>query len=112
MQAFRTIIWIIIAVLLTIFAVANAQPVAVSIWPGYVAELPLSILIILVFLVGFLPPFLFNMGNRWRLGRKIQVQEQVIAQLKTPAPAPTSATAPLPSPEFAVTPALNGQPLS
>lgn len=93
MQAFRTIIWIIIAVILTIFAVANSQPVAVSVWPGYVAELPLSILIILVFLMGFLPPFLFNMGNRWRLGRTIQVQEQVIAQLKTPAPAPEPAPA-------------------
>lgn len=91
MQALRTVIWVIIAVMLTVFAVANSQPVAVSVWPGYVAELPLSILIILVFLTGFLPPFLFNMGNRWMLGRKIAVQEQVIAQLKTPAPAPTPA---------------------
>ncbi len=88
MQAIRTIIWIIVAVVLTIFAVANSQVVAVSVWPGYVAELPLSILIILVFLLGFLPPFLFNLGNRWRLGRQISMQEQVIAQLRTPPPAP------------------------
>lgn len=91
MQSVRTIIWIIVAVVLTIFAVANSQVVAVSVWPGYVAELPLSILIILVFLLGFLPPFLFNLGNRWRLGRQISMQEQVIAQLRTPAPMPTPA---------------------
>ena len=81
MQAIRTFIWIIIAVTLTIFAVFNSQPVTVAIWPGTVAELPLSILIVLVFLLGFLPPFLFNLGNRWRLSRKISQQEQVIAQL-------------------------------
>lgn len=86
MQAMRTIVWIIIAVILTIFAVANSQAVAVAIWPGYVAELPLSILIVLVYLLGFLPPFLFNLGNRWRLSRQISMQEQVIAQLRTPAP--------------------------
>lgn len=88
MQAVRTIIWIIIAVIMTVFAVANSQAVAVAIWPGYVAELPLSILIILVFLLGFLPPFLFNLGNRWRLSRQISMQEQVIAQLRAPAPSP------------------------
>ena len=93
MQAVRTIIWIIIAVVLTVFAVANSQPVAVAVWPGYVAELPLSILIVLVFLLGFLPPFILNMGNRWRMNRKLAVQEQVINQLRTPAPAPAAPTA-------------------
>ena len=96
MQAVRTIIWIIIAVALTVFAVFNSQPVTVAIWPGTVAELPLSILIILVFLLGFLPPFLLSLGNRWRLGRKINQQEQVIAQLRpTIVAAPVGETAPV-----------------
>jgi uncharacterized integral membrane protein len=101
MQAVRTLIWVIVAVVITVFAVANAQPVTVAVWPGSVAELPLSILIILVFLLGFLPPFLLNLGNRWRLSRKISQQEQVIAQLRpttvvaapvAPVPAPTTLT--------------------
>lgn len=98
MQAIRTFIWIIIAVTLTIFAVFNSQPVTVAIWPGTVAELPLSILIVLVFLLGFLPPFLFNLGNRWRLSRKISQQEQVIAQLRpTIVAAPTATASPAPT---------------
>jgi uncharacterized integral membrane protein len=94
MQAIRTLIWVIVAVVITVFAVANAEPVSVNIWPGSRADMPLSILIILVFLLGFLPPFLLNLGNRWRLSRRISQQEQVIAQLRpttivaaTPAPA-------------------------
>ena len=98
MQAVRTLIWVIVAVIITVFAVANAQPVTVAVWPGSVAELPLSILIILVFLLGFLPPFLLNLGNRWRLSRRISQQEQVIAQLRPTtivAPTVTPATTPL-----------------
>lgn len=97
MQAIRTLIWVIVAVVITVFAVANAQPVTVAVWPGSVAELPLSILIILVFLLGFLPPFLLNLGNRWRLNRKIVQQEQVIAQLRpTTVAAPAAVTTPTP----------------
>lgn len=104
MQAFRTIIWIIIAIMLTVFAVLNSQSVEVVLMPGNpntIAEMPLALLILIVFLMGFMPPFLFNMGNRWRLGRQIAVQEQVIAQLKTPAATPA-----------ALAPDVEGAPLS
>ncbi len=85
---FRTVIWVIIAIALTMFAVFNAQPVQVTIWPGFVAELPLSILIVAVFLIGFLPAFMMHAANRWRLNRRIAQQDSTIALLRTPAPAP------------------------
>ncbi len=98
MQTVRTIVWVVVAVLLTLFAVINSQRVEVSIWPGYVAELPLSILIVTVFLIGFLPPYLVNLGNRWRLQRKIKQQDQTIALLRpTPTPVATEAVPPAPA---------------
>lgn len=87
MQNIRTLIWVLFAVLLTLFAVINSQRVEVTVWPGTVAELPLSILIIAVFLIGFLPPYLVNLGNRWRLQRKIKQQDDTIAMLR-PSPTP------------------------
>lgn len=90
MQAVRTIIWVLIAVLLTVFAVANSQQAEVRVWPGTIAELPLSVLIVVVFLLGFLPPFLLGIGSRWRLNRQIRQHEHTIATLSTPAPAPTA----------------------
>jgi lipopolysaccharide assembly protein A len=108
MQAIRTIIWVIIAVVLTIFAAMNFEPVTVRIFPGNpgtVAEMPLALLIVLVALLAFLPPFLLNLGNRWRLTRKIQSQEDTINLLRTPAPAPAPvAVAPAPAPAPATTP--------
>lgn len=104
MQAIRTIIWVIIAVVLTIFTAMNFEPVTVRILPGTpgtVAEMPLALLIVMVALFAFLPPFLFNLGNRWRLTRKIQQQDETIQLLRTPAPAPApvvAAPAPAPAP--------------
>ena len=84
MQTVRTLIWVVVAVLLTLFAVINSQRTEVAIWPGYVAELPLSVLIVTVFLLGFLPPYLVNLSNRWRLQRKIRQQDQTIAAMRPP----------------------------
>lgn len=103
MQTVRTLIWVVVAVLLTLFAVINSQRTEVTIWPGYVAELPLSLLIVAVFLLGFLPPYLLNMSNRWRLQRKIRQQDETIAALR-PTPAPVSAAlAPPTSPSLSTT---------
>lgn len=100
MQSMRTLIWVLFAVLLTLFAVINSQRVEVAVWPGTVAELPLSILIISVFLIGFLPPYLVNLTNRWRLQRKIKQQDDTIAMLR---PAPAAPTPPAPVIETPVT---------
>jgi lipopolysaccharide assembly protein A len=91
MQNMRTLIWVVFAVLLTLFAAMNSEVVAVRLFPGAegtVAEMPLALLIISVFLLGFLPPYLVNMTNRWRLQRKIKQQDDTIAMLR-PTPAPT-----------------------
>ena len=92
MQAVRTIIWVLIAICLTVFAVANSQTTEVQVWPGTIAELPLSVLIVVVFLLGFLPPFLLGMGSRWRLNRQIRQHEHTIATLRTPASTPPAFT--------------------
>jgi lipopolysaccharide assembly protein A len=107
MQAIRTIIWVICAVVITLFAVANFDPVSVFIWPGAKADTYLTVVILASFLLGFLPPFVFNLVNRWRLTRKIQQQEDTINLLRTPAPSPAPvavAPAPTPAPAPAPTP--------
>lgn len=94
MQTVRTIIWVIFAVALTIFAVANFTEATVRIWPGVQVDTYLSVIILFCFALGFLPPFLISVVNRWRMRRKLNQQEALIAQLR-PAPAP-SAAAPSP----------------
>lgn len=93
MQSVRTALWVAMAVLLTLFAVSNATDAKVAIFPGYVAETTLSVVIIFSFLLGFLPPYLVNLGNRWRLQRRIKQQDETIAMLR-PAPAPAPPAVP------------------
>ncbi|MCU0729784.1 MAG: LapA family protein [Sphingopyxis sp.] len=109
MQTIKTIIWVALAVTLTIFAVANSEPVSVLIWPGYKADLALSVLILAVFLLGFLPPYLFGVGSRWHLKRKIAQQDETITMLRPATPPlqsePTQPTAaPSPPPAAPTTP--------
>lgn len=97
MQVFKTVIWVIVAVLLTIFALANYTPVEVQVWPGWAADTNLSFVILVSFLAGFVPPFLIAVGNRWRLSRRLKQQEETIQLLRTPvAPATPVSTAPSP----------------
>ncbi|MEQ1688110.1 MAG: lipopolysaccharide assembly protein LapA domain-containing protein [Sphingopyxis sp.] len=91
MQAFRTIIWVILAVLLTSFALANFTEVSVKIFPGQRADTYLTVVILASFLMGFLPAIMISIVNRWRLGRKISMQQNLIVQLSTPAPTPEPA---------------------
>ena len=90
MQTIRTIIWAIVAAALAVFAAFNFQTVEVAIWPGYQAEMPLAVLIIAVFLLGFLPPYLVHLTNRWSNRRTIAQQERVIADLRTAPQVPAT----------------------
>ena len=100
MQTVRTIIWVVFAVLLTLLASQNLERVPVWVFPGWIAETPLALVIMSSFLLGFLPPYLVNKSNSWRLQRKIRQQDETIAMLRpTPVPAAaagsTTATTPL-----------------
>jgi lipopolysaccharide assembly protein A len=98
MQTLRTIIWALIAATLALFAAFNWQVITVSVWPGYSAELPLPLLIIGSFLLGFLPPFAVYIASKWSAKRTIEQQAQVISDLRTApiatALAPSAAISP------------------
>jgi lipopolysaccharide assembly protein A len=99
MQTLRTIIWAFIAATLALFAAFNWQIITVAVWPGYSAELPLPLLIIASFLLGFLPPFIVYVASRARARRTIVQQVQVINDLRMPpaaVPAPVSVADPTP----------------
>ncbi len=83
MQTIRTIFWALTAAALAIFAVSNWVPVEVSVWPGFEANTWLPVIILISFLIGFLPPYLAYAAQRWTANRTIAKQEQVIADLRT-----------------------------
>ena len=93
MNFLKTLFWVVVAVLLAIFATRNWNDVTINLWANLQADVKLPFLILLAFLIGFLPPFLILRGRIWALKRKLALAERPPV---TPVPA-----APLPSEEEA-----------
>ncbi|MFC4295662.1 DUF1049 domain-containing protein [Novosphingobium tardum] len=108
MQILRTILWVVIAVLIVLFAVNNWQPVEVRIWQTLILETKLAPLAIVAFLLGLVPMWLFHRAARWRWKRRIAQLESSLTD-RTPAP-PLVAPAPTPAPEVTPTPAVEPLP--
>ncbi len=78
MQIIRTVIWVLVLVALGLFTLNNWQPVQVKLWEGIILETKLPALVIVSFLMGFLPMWLLHKGVRWRLNRRIGMMENSV----------------------------------
>lgn len=101
MQVLRTILWVLLAVVLVVFAVYNGKPVEVQVWPTLIWEPPLAALAIFAFLLGLVPMWLVHRTVKWRLKRRVASLEATLASGLAAgaanAPATASATSPLPA---------------
>ncbi|MBB3035203.1 LapA family protein [Alteriqipengyuania lutimaris] len=75
MQIVRTIIWVLILVGVVLFSFFNWREVEVTIWDNLVLETKVPALVIISFLLGFLPTWLYARGVIWSLNRKIRSLE-------------------------------------
>jgi len=79
MRFLKTLFWVVIAVSLAIFATRNWNDVTVNLWGNLQADVKLPIMLLLTFLVGFLPPYLIMRGRVWGLRRKLALAERPAA---------------------------------
>ena len=86
MNFLRTLFWVVVAVSLAIFAGRNWGDVTVNLWGNLQADIKLPILMLVVFLIGFLPPYFILRGKLWNLRRRL-----AIAERPPVPPAPVSA---------------------
>lgn len=96
MQIIRTIIWVLLLVALLAFSWANWDPnVTVKIWSNLVIDTKIPAIVIVSFLIGFVPMWLLHRGNSWRLSRRIGTLEKSVRDAAS-SPTPTPATTPPP----------------
>ena len=93
MQFLKTLFWVILAVVLVLFAHANWTVVTLNLWGGLQADVKLPVLVIGAFLLGFLPTLILYRTRLWSVRRRQETQAQVRV-----ANAPGSATATPPAP--------------
>jgi uncharacterized integral membrane protein len=90
MQFLRTAFWVVIAVGLAFFCMANYVPVTVRLWGDMVMETKLPVLLIGAFLLGALPFWVMARATRWRLRRRLDSTERaLVAATAVAAPSPT-----------------------
>jgi len=86
MNFLRTLFWVVVAVSLAIFANRNWGDVTVNLWGNLQADIKLPILLIITFLIGFLPPYLILRGRLWTLKRRLAIAERPPVPAAPPAP--------------------------
>ncbi|MXO85516.1 DUF1049 domain-containing protein [Altererythrobacter aurantiacus] len=94
MQIIRTILWLLILAALLLFSWANWSPgVTVRIWEGIVVDTRLPAVVLLSFLAGLVPMWLYHRGVKWRLSRRMKALEEATrVSAISPSPSPVAPT--------------------
>lgn len=85
MQFLKTLLWVVIAAFLAVLGTRNWHDVTVNLWGDLQADIKLPVLLAILFLIGFLPPFLILRARLWALRRRIDVHERERAATLAPA---------------------------
>jgi len=94
MQFLKTVFWVLIAVVIALFSFRNWFDVTVNLWGDIQADIKLPILLVMVFLIGFLPTWLILRARIWSHRRRIDAMERNrVASLPAEAPAEEGAPA-------------------
>jgi uncharacterized integral membrane protein len=76
MQFLKTLFWVLIAVLVALFSFRNWFDVTVNLWGDIQADIKLPILLLIVFLIGFLPTWFLMRTRIWSHRRRIEAMER------------------------------------
>ena len=91
MQFLRTLFWIVIVVVVMLFAFNNWTKVEVRLWDGLLLETKLPLLLFIAFLLGLVPMAIVHRASRWRMARRLETSERALAEARGLAPAPAPA---------------------
>ena len=72
MQFLKTLFWVVLAVVLVLFAHANWTMVTIRLWGGLEADVKMPVLVIGAFLLGFLPTLILYRTRIWSLKRRLE----------------------------------------
>ena len=76
MHFLKTLFWVLIAVIVALFASRNWTDVTLSLWGDIEADVKLPVLLLFVFLIGFLPTWLILRARIWGHRRRIEAMER------------------------------------
>jgi putative membrane protein len=87
MQFLKTLFWVVLTVVLVLWAKANWFSVTLKLWGGLEADVKLPVLIFGAFLLGLLPTLILHQARLWALRRRIESADRTVV---TTPPAPVA----------------------
>ena len=88
MRFISTVLWALAAVLVALFAYRNWGDVTLNLWGDIQADVKIPILLLAMFLLGFLPTWLLMRARVWGYQRRMEAMER-----SRPLPPTSEATA-------------------
>ena len=76
MHFLKTLLWVVIAVFLAILASRNWHDVTLNLWGDIQADIKIPLLLLVVFLIGFLPTWLIQRARIWSLNRRVEALDR------------------------------------
>jgi putative membrane protein len=76
MQFLKTLFWVLIAVVVALFASRNWSDVTLNLWGDIQADIKLPVLLFIGFLLGFMPTWLIMRARMWTLRRRLEAMER------------------------------------
>ena len=84
MNFLKTLFWVLVAVLVALFAKANWAPVTVKLWNDIVADIQLPLLLLIAFVLGWLPTWIILRARTWSLNRRIEALDRSRSMVEAP----------------------------
>ncbi|MDE1468382.1 LapA family protein [Aurantiacibacter sp. D1-12] len=98
-------IWVLLLVGLLLFSIANWDPtVTVRIWDDIVVDTKIPAIVIVSFMIGFVPMWLYHRASKWAMQRKVSSLESAARTAAATPVAPPQEEEPAPSPAPAPAP--------
>lgn len=89
MQFLKTLFWVLLAVILALFASRNWNAVTLSLWGDIQADVKLPVLLLIAFLAGLLPTWLIMRAKLWSYQRRLEaLNRDRAAAIQDTAPEP------------------------
>ena len=76
MQFLKTLFWVLIGIIVVLFSVRNWFAVTVNLWGDIQADTKLPVLLLIGFLIGWLPTFLVLRARIWGMQRRVDAMER------------------------------------
>lgn len=88
MQFLKILFWCLLAFVAALFTYGNWAYVDIQLWSGLIAQVRLPVLVLVTFLLGFVPAQLYHATARWRLRQRLAATERTLADTRALIVAP------------------------